>query len=185
MSTPILVRTACPDDGPELRAMQALSFRNLGAPWYEPEVIESFLAAIGTMDDSLLEQGTYYAAVADGRVGCGGWSDRTPGYAAHGDGSAADVIGASKATVRSIFVHPQWARLGIARTIMELIETGIASAGFLTAHLAATLSGVPLYRRLGYRSGGPVVLTLPGDMSFVCLTMSKELVTARLLMQAA
>lgn len=102
MSTPILVRTACPDDGPELRAMQALSFRNLGAPWYEPEVIESFLAAIGTMDDSLLEQGTSYAAVADGRiVGCGGWSDRTPGYAAHGDGSAADVIGASKASAAS------------------------------------------------------------------------------------
>ena len=145
MSTEILIRLAGLADRDELRAMQAQSFRELGAACYERSVIEAFISVIGTMDDSLLEQGTYYAAVAGGAiVGCGGWSDRTPGYAVHAvEASGRAQVG--KATVRSIFVHPAWARRGIASTIMGLIEAEIAAAGFRTASLTATLSGVPLY----------------------------------------
>ena len=68
MSTEILIRLAGPADRDELRSMQAKSFRELGAACYERNVIEAFISAIGTMDDSLLEQGTYYAAVAGGAI---------------------------------------------------------------------------------------------------------------------
>lgn len=176
MSTDIHIRLAGPADRSELRAMQAQSFRELGASVYDPRVIEAFIGAIGTMDDSLLEQGTYYVAVAGGRiVGSGGWSDRTPGYAAH-TVSIGDTAQPAKATVRSIFVHPEWARRGIASTVMSRIEEEIATAGFATASLMATLSGVPLYERLGYRSDAPVELGLPQGLTFTGVAMMKELI---------
>ncbi len=178
MSTEILIRLAGLADRDELRAMQAKSFRELGAACYERSVIEAFISVIGTMDDSLLEQGTYYAAVAGGAiVGCGGWSDRTSGYAVHAvEASGRAQVG--KATVRSIFVHPAWVRRGIASTIMGLIEAGIAAAGFRTASLTATLSGVPLYHRLGYCPTQPVALGLPEGLTFVGIAMTKNLTAA-------
>jgi hypothetical protein len=178
MSIEILIRLAGSADRDELRAMQARSFRELGAACYERSVIEAFIRVIGTLDDSLLEQGTYYAAVAGGAiVGCGGWSDRTPGYAVHAvEASGRTQLG--KATVRSVFAHPAWARRGIASTIMGLIEAGITAAGFRTASLTATLSGVPLYHRLGYCRTQPVAPGLPEGLTFVGIAMTKDLTAA-------
>lgn len=158
--------------------MQAQSFLELGAACYDRNVIEAFIGAIGTMDYSLLEQGTYYVAIADGKVvGSGGWSDRAPSYAMRALRTAETTP--AKATVRSIFVHPAWARRGIASTIMGLVEAGIAAAGFRTASLTATLSGVPLYQRLGYCAVQPVSLGLPEGLSFVGIAMTKDLNAAR------
>jgi len=178
MSNRIDIGPARRSDRDELRAMQALSFRVLGAPFYDEPVIETFIADIGTMDDNLLDDGTYFKATEDGRiVGCGGWSWRTPGYVAR---MAADPPPgrATGATVRSVYVHPDCARRGIARALMSAIEAEMVAAGFGAASLTATLSGIPLYRRLGYASGGPVALRLAGERLFVGLAMSKPLARA-------
>ncbi len=173
MSTAIQILRAGHADRDELRAMQAASMRILGAPFYEPEVIESFIADVGTMDDGLLDEATYFKVVADGRiVASGGWSRRTPAYQARAEGAAPPP---ATATVRSVFVHPDHARRGIARTILALVEDEIARAGFPVARLTATLSGVPFYRRLGYRSGRPVTLRLAGQLEFPALAMEKPL----------
>jgi GNAT superfamily N-acetyltransferase len=175
MSTEIQIGRAGPADRQELRDMQAHSFRTLAGAYYEDEVIEAFIA-MGTMDDSLLEDGTYYAARMQGRiVGCGGWSWRTPAYAARLAGPAPASV--RNATVRSLYVHPDFARRGIASRLMAAIEMEIADSGYETAALTATLSGIPLYRRLAWRSGKPVVLDLPDGHTFVGLNMTKRLVS--------
>ena len=175
METRIRIEPADWTDCHALRAMQAHSLRTLGAPFYDDDVIEGFIAEVGTMDDALLRDRTYYKAVAHGRiVGSGGWSLRTPRYALR---SAEDGrgVGAARATVRSVFVDPACGGRGIARTLMAVIEADIRAAGFGVASLAATLSGLPFFRRLGYRSGQPVTLKLPNGRVLVALRMEKPL----------
>jgi GNAT superfamily N-acetyltransferase len=173
MSIGLEMRRATSFERDALRALQAASLRGLATAYYDEDVIETFIARIGTMDDTMLDDGTYYAATCDGvLVGCGGWSARTPGYAAHlaAGGSRAAEPGA---TVRSIYVHPEWARRGVARRVMAVIEADIAAAGYAKASLTATLGGIPLYRRLGYRLGLPVVLALGEGRTFVGIGMAK------------
>jgi GNAT superfamily N-acetyltransferase len=155
-----------------LRSLQALSCRTLGTRYYDTEAIEAFVA-MGTMQEELIDDGTYFT-VRDGDtlVGCGGWSTRVPNYSAL---ALESVRTEDKATVRSIFVHPDWAGRGIGRLIMDKVEAEIAQAGFDGASLLAMLSGVPFYIRLGYRSGEPTTLRLPNGRSMVVLGMHRSL----------
>lgn len=52
------IRRVIPSDRQALRTMQALSMRRLGVEHYDEDVIEAFIAQIGTMDDTLLHDGT-------------------------------------------------------------------------------------------------------------------------------
>jgi len=175
MKTEITMRTAGRSDRDALRELQALSLRTLAAPFYDSEAIEAFIA-MGTMYDGLLDDGTFFV-VNHGTtlIGCGGWSSRIPNYAKFAKGAAPEQ---EDATVRSIFVHPDWGRRGVARRIMEKVEADIARAGFDQARLLATLSGVPLYRRLGWRSGDAVTLRLPGGFKLAGVDMHKRLAPA-------
>lgn len=185
MSKALHIRFAGKADRQELRSLQAYAMRRLAAPYYDEAVIEGFIAEIGTMDDTLIEDGTYFVATtADGRIaGCGGWSWRTPGYATRLEAGLPATV--TKATVRSIYVHPDFVRRGIASAVMGAIESEVASAGFDTVSLTATLSGVPLYRRLGYVSGSPVTLSLTNGRLFVGLGMTKQLSACNDLKSAA
>lgn len=173
MTTEITIRSADRSDREALRELQALSLRTLAAPFYDSDAIEAFIT-MSTMYDGLLDDGTFFA-VNHGTtlIGCGGWSSGIPNYAKFTKGAVPDQ---EEATVRSIFVHPDWGRRGIARRIMEKVEADIARAEFDQARLLATLSGVPLYRRLGWQSGDAVTLRLPGGFKLASVEMYKRLV---------
>lgn len=171
---PIKIRTAKRADASALVAMHALSLRRLARGFYEPEVLEAFITQ-GSMDLSLLDGNGYFLAESNGvLLGSGGWSPDVPGYHA----ALKRMNGAPslpKAMVRSVFVHPNAARRGVASALMTRIEAEIRAAGFHSAALHATLSGIPFYRRLGWRGGLPVVVDLPGGHSMVGLSMTKQL----------
>jgi GNAT superfamily N-acetyltransferase len=174
MSKEIFVRFAEPRERTRLKAMQAFSMRSLGAAYYEAEVLDAFVADVGTMDDMLLADGTYLVAYSGTEIiGCGGWTSRRSAHEARIVRSAAQA--ARTATVCSVYIHPSFARRGIATALMSAIENEILSAGFDTASLTATLSSIPLYRRLGYRSGDAVAVELRNGMSFVAIKMDKRL----------
>ena len=67
------------------------------------------------------------------------------------------------------------ARQGLGRRIMQRVEIEIANAGYHRATLTSTLTGLPLYRALGYRGDAPVILSLPGGYPFVGIAMEKQL----------
>jgi GNAT superfamily N-acetyltransferase len=170
----IRARRATPADAPALLALQAASMRILGARAYTPAAIASFIRHAGTMDIRLLEDGTFFVLEVAGEiVACGGWTWRRPSYetfaadcpAPHGD----------RATVRSVYVDPAMARRGLATRMMETIEADIAEAGYAEAELAATLTAMPLYTRLGYRPHRVVALDLPDGQQFLGAAMSKKL----------
>jgi GNAT superfamily N-acetyltransferase len=180
MITIPLIRAATRADRDALRALQETAMRELARPYYDADVIEGFIRHIGTMDDVLIDDGTYFAAFVDGTLaGCGGWTARMPGYMTH---AASDALFPLRptATVRSVFVHPSFARRGLARRIMARVEAEIAKAGYDRAGLAATLSGLPLYRRIGYRSAEPVVLRMPEGLALITVRMHKRFAHARI-----
>jgi GNAT superfamily N-acetyltransferase len=171
MTEPI-IRRALPDDIPALRAMQARSMRGLGSAYYGAATIEAFLGQADTLEAAVVEEGHYFLAEdAGGAVlGSGGWSRRVPGYA----GGRAPLP-EHAATIRSVFVDPAAARRGLGSALMRRAERDAAGRGIRRLELLATLSGLPLYARLGYRPIRAVVLTLPDGSRFSGVEMSKPL----------
>jgi GNAT superfamily N-acetyltransferase len=159
----IMVRPAGPSDVPAIEALHRASVRELAAGYYAPAVLERFLAA-GTVDRSLIDAGTYYLAeILGGPVGSGGW-------VAVGDGPA----GAGRAKIRSVFVHPHWARKGIGRRLVQHAEAEAARAGFWHFELDASLPGVPLYHHLGYREVQRRGYALPDGTTLPVMRMEKR-----------
>ncbi len=170
MTVEMTIRTAQRADREALHALQALSLRMFAVPYYGSEVIEAFIAR-GIMFDRLLDEGTYFV-VHHGTtlIGCGGWSSHIPQGPAFTTAPEQE-----RATIRSVFVHPNWTRRGVARQIMETIEAEMAEAGHDQAWLLATLSGVPFYRRLGWQSDHAVTLELTDELKLMAINMYKRL----------
>jgi GNAT superfamily N-acetyltransferase len=82
---------------------------------------------------------------------------------------------AGTAVIRAIFVHPRWSRRGLGRRVMQVAELGAASSGCPSAELVATLSGVPLYRALGYAAGAELNVALCEDVRMPVVHMCKRL----------
>ena len=174
-SSPFTIRRARMNDRNHLRAMQIDSMRRLAIHCYSREEVEAFIAFVGTMDDQLIGEGTYYLVDIDGHpVAAGGWSRIRGNYV-----KGAPVNGAA-AKIRSVFVHPDWARHGFGRLLMNRAEKEAVAAGFSSVELNALLSGVPFYRALGYEPVKPIELGLPDGVTFRGLTMRKPLAMAAL-----
>ena len=182
---PNSIRLARPTDEARLRAMQEASLRALGRSYYSRELMDAFIGQLGTMDASLLRGGGRYfvAELCDELIASGGWSTGAPGYEAHNpDRAGSDP---ERPVVRSVFVAPLFAGLGIGRKIMEYVEADIAAAGYSEVEVKATLPGVPFYERLGYAAAGPDPIRLPGGLTFPCVRMRKILEAGRRVSRAA
>ncbi len=170
-----VIRRARIADRDRLRRMQAHSLRVLGRGDYTDAEIETFLANAATMDDFLLHEGTYSLIEIDGCLAAsGGWSRRLPHLGgAHPLGHAHDAPLVS--WIRSVFVDPRYARRGLARRLMQLAEREATAAGCREFQLAATITGIPFYRALGYTEGSHADVALPGGLRFRLVTMRKML----------
>jgi GNAT superfamily N-acetyltransferase len=170
-----VIRRARIADRERLRRMQAHSLRVLGRGDYTEAEIETFLAHAATMDDFLLQEGTYYVIEIEGSLAAsGGWSRRVPHLG--GSHPLEHVLEAPLVPwIRSVFVDPRYARRGLARRLMEIAEREAAFVGYRQFQLTATITGVPFYRSLGYSELGPGDVALPGGLRFRLVTMRKTL----------
>jgi len=170
------IRLARPADIPAIRSMQERSMWVLGGDFYTPNDIASFLTLFGTMEDAVVDEGHYFVA-EDRRgaiLGSGGWTRSRPRYA---NAVAGTRTPAQAPTVRSVFVDPAATRRGVASAIMARTEGDAIDHGADTLQLTATLSGVALYRRLGYQTEEITALELPDQSRFECVRMRKALGT--------
>jgi GNAT superfamily N-acetyltransferase len=157
------------------------SVRGLAIGYYDDEEIELSIRSVFGVDRELIDDGTYFVAVDDDRgiVGCGGWSRRKTLYGASDYSSSRNsafldpMLDAAK--IRAFFIHPDAARRGIGRAILEACEAEAKSAGFSRAEMMATLPGVPLYSACGYQKGQSVDIPVGDDRNIECIVMSKEL----------
>jgi GNAT superfamily N-acetyltransferase len=169
------IRVATVADIPALNALIATSVRALSVGFYSAAQIEAALDAVFGVDSQLIADRTYY--VVDGESGpaaAGGWSGRATLY---GGDQAKGAIDrrldptTEPARIRAFFVHPAYARRGLARRLYDVCERAALDAGFRHLELMATLPGEPLYRALGFTAVERVVVTLAGvDVPFIRMT---------------
>jgi GNAT superfamily N-acetyltransferase len=173
----ITTRLATFDDIPFLQQLIALSVRGLSPAYNTPSQIESALKYIFGIDTQLIIDGTYYVAMVDQTiVGCGGWSKRNTLYGGDQHKDIEDPLldpATDAARIRAFFVHPEWARRGIGRHIMQVCENAAQSNGFTKFQLGATLPGVPLYEVMGYTVVEHINQPLPDGEALPIVKMQK------------
>jgi GNAT superfamily N-acetyltransferase len=181
----VRVRTATVADVPRLGEVILASVRGLQARDYTARQIEGALESVYGVDTQLIADGTYFVAEVHERaklgteiVACGGWSKRKTllggdQFAGREDSLLDPHRDAAK--IRAFFVHPRWARQGIASLILAACEKAAGEAGFTRLELGATLSGVAFYRAKGYGEGEGEAVTLQNGETLAIVKMAKRI----------
>lgn len=172
------LRLATPADVEALRVLIAASVNGLQAGDYNEAQRAGALGSVFGVDTRLIADGTYFVVgTEDGRVAaCGGWSrfrtvfgaDAMPGREDSYLDPAVDA-----ARIRAFFVHPEFARRGLGSRILQACERAAREAGFHRFELGATLTGVPLYERHGYRELERLAVPLGNGETLAIVRMSK------------
>jgi GNAT superfamily N-acetyltransferase len=167
------------DDRPALEQLIAESARGLSRPDYTDAQVEAALGSAFGVDSELIADGTYFVAEADGRlVGCGGWSRHATLFGSDAQpGRRSELLDPARdsARIRAFFVHPDWARRGIGRAILEKSEAEARAHGFRSAELLATLPGHRFYRALGYSGDEWAEYPLADGLTIDFIPMRKSL----------
>jgi GNAT superfamily N-acetyltransferase len=139
-----VIRRATFCDIPALQVLIEQSVRGLQANDYSPEQIEGALGHALGLDTQLIEDGTYFVAELANRsviVGCGGWSNRGTLFGNdHGPNRQRALLDPDRdaATIRAIFVDPDWARKGLGSLILRHCEERAEAGGFGRLEMGST-----------------------------------------------
>ncbi|MDJ0944282.1 MAG: GNAT family N-acetyltransferase [Kiloniellales bacterium] len=130
----LIYRPGQPDDGAGLLAVDRAAILRLGAQAYSPAETESWAAKLTAEGyaSAMTEGGERFFIAADPNEG-------VVGFCSYKD---AEVVG--------LYVHPDWARRGIARRLLRLAEAAIAAAGHGEIKIIATLVARSFYESQGY-----------------------------------
>ena len=167
-------RIAVETDLPALEAVMDAAIRELQKGFLSPEQIAASRTIMG-LDRQLVADRTYFI-VQEGEAiaGCGGWSRRATLYGGdHTPGRDPELLDPARdaARVRAMYTHPDFARRGVGRLILQLCEDAARAEGFARLELMGTMSGRPLYESYGFqpiedildaRGGAQVPLTRMG-----------------------
>ena len=173
------MRVARPGDAPAIDALMKVSTREIFPAFYDAAQTASAVRYIAHVDPMLLEDATYFVLEADGGiVACGGWSRRDKlfsGEAAQ-EGRARLLDPATEpARVRAMFVRQDWTRRGLGTRILDACRDAARAEGFTQLALMATLPGVRLYERYGFRRLRDVTITTPDGVRLECVEMERPL----------
>jgi len=172
------LRQAVATDIPALRVLIDASVLGLQAADYTPAQIEGALQTVYGVDSQLIADGTYFVVEAEAAiVGCGGWSKHKTLFGGDRWTGREDSLldpRQDAAKIRAFFVHPDWVRRGVGSMILEACEKAASAAGFTRFEMAATLTGVALYRARGYVALENFTVSLRNGESLVVVRMEKR-----------
>ena len=172
------VRPATRADIPRLSQLIERSVRRLQRDDYTEPQIEGALESIFGVDTTLIDDGTYLVVEIESEiVACGGWSKRKTLFG--GDRWTQrenDVLDPAidAAKIRAFFVDPGWARRGLGTLLLESCEHAARAVGFRRFEMGATLTGVRLYERRGYKEVDRVGVPLANGETVPVVRMVKE-----------
>jgi GNAT superfamily N-acetyltransferase len=174
-----IIRKATLSDRDAIAQLIKDSARGLSRADYSDAQIEGAIATVFGVDTNLILDGTYFVADCGGTlIGCGGWSRRKTlfGGDQYPTRDASDLDPANEpAKIRAFFIHPQHARKGIARAILDACERAARSFGFQSLELMSTLPGIKLYRACGYEGEDRVELEVGEGVTIGLVPMRKIL----------
>jgi GNAT superfamily N-acetyltransferase len=175
----VWVRVATMADVPALQALIATSVRSLSMDFYTPAQIEAAIAGVFGVDTQLIVDRTYYVIVDAGEpIAAGGWSGRRTLYGGDQMKGVEDPRldpGTEAARIRAFFVHPAWARRGLAKRLYGECARAAHAAGFRRFELMATLPGVPLYAALGFSPVEQIALPLAAGVELPLVRMARRI----------
>jgi GNAT superfamily N-acetyltransferase len=173
------IRIAAPTDIPQLQTLIGHSARGLSAGYYTPAQIESAVRYIYGVDSQLVDDGTYFVIHEGDRfAAAGGWSKRRRLYGGDQGRAAPDPYldpARDPAGIRAFFVHPDWARRGLARRLFEACEQAAGREGFRSFELMSTLPGEPLYAALGFTRHERVDVPMADGIALPCIRMTRPI----------
>ncbi len=173
------IRKATVNDQTEIERLIGESVRSLSRDDYNQRQIKLSIKSVFGVDVELILDETYFVAEADRKiVGGGGWSKRKTLYGASVYSSSRDSAELDPKTdaakIRAFFIHPDWARKGIGKAILEVCEREAKSFGFESAEMMSTLPGVKLYSVCGYAGDERVAISVGEGMAIECVRMRKR-----------
>lgn len=175
------IRRATLDDQINIENLIAESVRGLSRDDYDERQIELSIKTVFGVDTELITDETYFVVEStNGKiVGCGGWSKRKTLYGAsvYANSRDSNLLDPEKdaAKIRAFFIHPNWARKGIGKAILEICEKEAKRFGFTSAEMMATLPGVKLYANCGYAGDERVGVSIGEGEGIICVKMRKNL----------
>ena len=175
----MIIRKAKLDERDAIQQLIADSARYLSRAHYDDQQIETAIATVFGVDTTLVEDGTYFVVEIDGKlVGCGGWSKRKTLFG--GDQYTSRDTGyldptSEPAKIRAFFIHPDHARKGIARAILNECETEARAQGFRALELMSTMPGIEFYKSCGFTETGKFDLQLTEAVNLELVPMRKDL----------
>jgi GNAT superfamily N-acetyltransferase len=173
------IRKATLSDRDAISQLTKKSARGLSRADYSDAQIEGAIATVFGVDTNLILDGTYFVADCGGTlIGCGGWSRRKTLFGGdhYPTRDASDLDPATEpAKIRAFFIHPQHARKGVARAILDACEQAARSFGFQSLELMSTLPGIKLYRACGYEGEDRVELEVGEGVTIGLVPMRKIL----------
>jgi GNAT superfamily N-acetyltransferase len=137
----VTLHTYAPADLAAVRVLHAQAFRQLAASHHDAAQIAAHEALIAAPDYAAdIARSNLIVArhAGKGLVATAGWlalEDRP-----------------HTARIRKVFVHPAWARRGLATALVRAAEQAAAAAGYPHMYVRANINAVPLYQALGYRT---------------------------------
>jgi GNAT superfamily N-acetyltransferase len=174
-----VLRLARPEEADAIDALMKASTANLFPAYYDEAQTAASITYIASVDRTLVADGTYFVLEESGElVACGGWSRRDKLYSGSGEGAddARLLDPASEpARVRAMFVRPDWTRRGLGTRILVACEAAARAEGFRMMALVATLPGVPLYERFGFRATDQHEVQMPDGTSIAAVAMEMKL----------
>ena len=150
-----IFRKAKISDIDDLERLITKSARSINSAYYSKIEIDAALGNAWTVDRQLIIDKTYWVVenLEGVFIGCGGWSKRKLLFGKNDVLNSLDnelIPGTDSARIRAFFVHPDYARMGIGKRLLEKCEIEARSSDFDSLELVATLSGEKLYSANGY-----------------------------------
>ena len=172
------LRLAKEDDIGAIQGLMHIAILELQKGYLTDAQIQASFQSMG-LDTQLIQDKTYFCVFDnDLLVGCGGWSRRATLYGGnHSAGRNAEILdpATDRARIRAMYTHPAHTRRGIGKLIIEAGETAAKAEGYKALEMAATMAGVPFYRKCGYSIEREWYDT-NGDVPVPLCTMVKSLV---------
>ncbi len=164
----ISLRRASIADLSAVDGLLARGYPRLLAADYPPSTMILAVPRISRAKPELLGSGTYFVAEdTDGRVlAAGGWTRMPP--------MAARPI-EDTGHVRHVATDPSVVRRGIGRALMTRVMQDARQAGMLWLDCMSTLTAVPFYGAMGFRTLYPVDVALAPGIVFPAVRMMADL----------
>ncbi|ASM71455.1 MULTISPECIES: GNAT family N-acetyltransferase [Roseobacteraceae] len=158
----MFIRPATASDKGAVDALLARSYPVLLARDYTAQELAATLPVMTCARPELLGCGTYYV-IEDGAalLGAGGW---TP-----------DATDPALGHIRHVVTDPRQLRSGVATWLMHHSFDSARAAGVQRMECWATRTAEGFYHAVGFRTLGPMDVTLTGSITFPAIRMARAL----------